>query len=48
MVDILQVLEGATYAAFILGATVAVIELRSMRKDRELEFYMRMNEYWCS
>jgi len=48
MVDILQVLEAATYTAFILGATVAVIELRSMRKDRELEFFMRMNEHWTS
>ena len=48
MVDILQVLEGATYAAFIAGAIFAVIELRSMSKDRETDFLMRMNEYWTS
>jgi len=48
VVDILQVLEGLAYVGFIAGAIFAIIELRSMRKDRELEFYMRMNEYWCS
>ena len=48
MVEVLQVLEGATYAAFIAGAIFAVIELRSMNKDRETDFLMRMNEYWAS
>ena len=48
MVDILQVLEGATYMAFIAGAIFAVLELRSMNKDRETDFMMRLNEYWTS
>jgi hypothetical protein len=48
VVDILQVLEGATYAAFIAGAIFAVVELRTMRKDRETDFLLRLNEYWCS
>lgn len=48
MVDLMRVLEGATYAAFIAGAIFAVIELRTMRKDRETDFLMRMNEFWCS
>jgi hypothetical protein len=48
VVDILQVLEGATYAAFIVGAIVAVYELRTMSRDRRLEMSMRFNEHWCS
>jgi hypothetical protein len=48
VVDLLQVLEGATYAAFIAGAIFAVIELRSMNKDRETDFLMRMNDFWSS
>jgi len=48
VVDILQVLEGATYGAFIAGAIFAVIEMRSMNKDRETDFLMRFNEYWSS
>jgi len=48
VVDTLQVLEGATYLAFIVGALVAVYELRSMSKDRKTELMMRMNEHWCS
>ena len=48
MVDILQVLEGATYAAFIVGAIIAVYELRSASKDRRAETLMRTNEFWCS
>ena len=42
--DILQVLEGATYAAFIVGAIVAVYELRTIKKDRRFEFLMRLME----
>jgi len=42
VVDILQVLEGATYLAFILGAIVAVYELRSIKRDRRFEFLMRL------
>lgn len=48
VVDILQVLEGATYMAFIAGAIFAVVELRTMSKDRETDFLMRMNDYWSS
>ena len=45
MVDILQVLEGATYAAFIVGAIVAVYELRDIKKDRRIELLTRMMEH---
>ena len=48
VVELLQVLEGATYMAFIAGAIFAVIELRSMNKDRETDFLMRMNDFWSS
>ena len=48
MVDILLVLEGAAYVGFIAGAIFAVMELRTMSKDRKTEFVMRMNEYWAS
>jgi len=48
MVDLMQVLEGLAYVGFIAGAIFAVMELRSMRNDRELDFHLRMNEYWCS
>ena len=34
--DRLQGLEGATYAAFIVGAIVAVYELRDIKKESEL------------
>jgi len=44
VVDILQVLEGATYLAFIVGAIVAVYELRDIKKDRRLDVLMRMEE----
>ncbi len=42
LVDMLQVLEGAAYLAFIVGAIVAVYELRSLKKDRRFEFLMRL------
>ena len=45
MVDILQVLEGATYLAFIVGAIVAVYELRDIKKDRRIELLTRMMEH---
>ena len=48
MVDLMQVLEGATYAAFIAGAIFAVIELRSMKSDRKTELILRINEYFSS
>ena len=48
MVDILQVLEGATYAAFIVGAIVAVFELRSISRDRRAELLIRSQEMFCS
>jgi len=40
VVDILQMLEGATYAAFIVGALVAVYELRTMSRDRKTQLVM--------
>ena len=48
VVDILQILEGATYAAFIVGAIVAVFELRTMSRDRKLELKLRETEFFCS
>lgn len=48
MVDLLQVLEGATYAAFIVGAIVAVFELRAMSRDRKTEMMFRNREFFCS
>ena len=45
MVDLLQVLEGATYTAFIAGAIFAVFELRSIKSDRKTELIMRVTEY---
>ena len=45
MVDLMQVLEGATYAAFIAGAIFAVVEVRSIKNDRKTELVMRMGEY---
>jgi hypothetical protein len=47
-VDILQVLEGVTYLAFITGAIFAVIELRTLSKDRKTDLYARFNEHWSS
>ncbi len=44
MVDIIQVLEGVTYLAFIVGAIVAVYELRTIKKDRRFEFMTRLME----
>jgi len=48
VVDILQVLEGATYVGFVASAIFAVLELRSMARDRRTELALRMTEYWCS
>jgi hypothetical protein len=48
VVDILQVLEGAAYVGFIAGAIFAVMELRTLSRDRKTEVVMRMNEYWAS
>ena len=48
MVDVLQYLEGATYAAFIVGALVAVYELRAMSRDRRIELKLREIEFFCS
>jgi len=48
VVELLQVLEGATYAAFIIGAIVAVYELLSASKDRRADMLIRANEFWCS
>ena len=48
MVDILLVLEGAAYVGFIAGAIFAVWELRTMSRDRQTEFIMRVNEHWTT
>jgi len=48
VVDTLQVLEGATYTAFIVGALVAVYELRTMSRDRKTELLVNMAEHWSS
>ena len=48
MVDILLVLEGAAYVGFIAGAIFAVLEVRSISKDRKLELIMRLSEKWNS
>ena len=48
MVDILPYLEGLAYVGFIAGAVFAVIELRSISKDRKLELYVRLSERWNS
>jgi len=47
-VDFLQVLEGAAYVGFIFGAIFAVLELRTMSKDRKTELIMRTNEFMCT
>lgn len=48
MVDILQVLEGAAYVGFIAGAIFAVLELRSISRNRKIEMSMRLGELWVS
>ena len=48
VVDLLQVLEGATYAAFIVGAIVAVYELRDLKRNRELEVGLRIADSWMN
>ena len=48
MVDILQVLEGAAYLGFIAGAIFAVYELRDMKKSRDFDLMMRLNESWLN
>jgi hypothetical protein len=45
VVDLLQVLEGAAYVGFIAGAIFAVIELRTLTKDRKTELLMRVTEF---
>jgi hypothetical protein len=48
VVDILQVLEGLAYVGFIAGAIFAVIELRTMSRDRKTELLVNMAEHWSS
>jgi len=48
VVELLQVLEGLAYVGFIAGAIFAVLELRSISKDRKLELLMRLMEKWNS
>ena len=42
MADLLQVLETGTYAAFIAGAIFAVMELRTMSRDRKTQLIMNV------
>ena len=48
VVDILPYLEGAAYVGFIAGATFAVLELRTMSRDRKIELMLRQTEFFCS
>ena len=48
VVDMLQVLEGLAYVGFIAGAIFAVWELRTMSRDRQTEFILRVNEFWST
>jgi hypothetical protein len=44
----LPILEGATYLAFIVGAIVAVYELRDLKETRELETSLRLADQWLN
>jgi hypothetical protein len=48
VVDLLAILEGLAYVGFIAGAIFAVIELRTMARDRQTQFIMRVNEFWST
>jgi len=48
VVDILPYLEGLAYVGFIAGAIFAVWELRTMSRDRQTEFILRVNEFWST
>ena len=41
VVDILPYLEGLAYVGFIAGAIFTVLELRDMKKDRQLGVYLQ-------
>ncbi len=41
-------LEGLAYVGFIAGAIFAVLELRTMSKDRKTELVMRVSEFMCT
>ena len=44
MVDLMHVLEGLAYVGFIAGAFFAVVELRTMSRDRKIESKLRETE----
>jgi len=48
VVEVLQVLEGLAYVGFIAGAIFAVIELRTMTKNRKTELLIRIAEFSCT
>ncbi len=48
MVDASLVLDAIVAVSIAAGAFFAVVELRSMSKDRRTELIMRMNEHWSS
>lgn len=43
--DILQVLEGATYVAFIVGAIVAVVQLQNIKRDRWIALMLQIADH---
>ncbi len=45
MVDLMLVLEGTAYLAFIVGAIFAVFELRELKRDRRMDVMMRASEH---
>lgn len=45
MVDIIQVLEGQAYVGFIAGAIFAVMELRDIKRDRQIDLMTRLMEH---
>jgi hypothetical protein len=48
VVDILPYLEGLAYVGFIAGAIFAVLELRTMSRDRRTDMMMRLMELFST
>lgn len=48
MADASLVLDAIVAVSIAAGAFFAVVELRSLSKDRRTELIMRMNEHWSS
>lgn len=43
--DLIEMLQVATYIAFIAGAIFAVVELRDYKRERQMEILMRIAEH---